>query len=121
MTQAPPLSSVQAFVCSNIASGVPQFVALVGDEVVGWCDISPSRYEGFTHVGELGMGVRKDLRGQGIGTRLLDATLARVRACGLERVELEVYSLNEPAIRLYEKRGFVVEGVKKGARKLDGA
>jgi RimJ/RimL family protein N-acetyltransferase len=38
----------------------------------------------------------------------------------LERIELGVFASNIPAIKLYEKAGFVVEGVKKKARKLDG-
>ena len=66
------------------------------------------------------MGVHKDYRGQGIGTRLLGATLDAAEKYGLERVELEVYTSNTRAIRLYEKRGFITEGVKKKARKLDG-
>jgi len=37
----------------------------------------------------------------------------------LERIELEVFASNAPAIKLYEKVGFVVEGVKQKARKLD--
>jgi RimJ/RimL family protein N-acetyltransferase len=39
---------------------------------------------------------------------------------GLERIELEVFASNTGANRLYEKAGFVVEGVKKKRRKLDG-
>jgi len=39
---------------------------------------------------------------------------------GLERVELEVFRSNDSAIRLYEAHGFLREGVKVGARKLDG-
>ena len=39
---------------------------------------------------------------------------------GLERIELEVFVSNAAAIKLYEKAGFVVEGVKKKGRKLDG-
>jgi ribosomal protein S18 acetylase RimI-like enzyme len=118
--QAPPLESVRHFVLSNIARNMPQFVALSGDEVVGWCDISPMELEGFTHCGELGMGVRKDLRRLGIGTRLLEYTIGRAREMGLERIELEVFTSNTAAIRLYEKAGFVVEGVKKKGRCLDG-
>lgn len=118
--QAPPLESTREFVLSNIANDVPQFVALQGKEVVGWCDISPMRREGFTHCGELGMGVHKDFRRRGIGTELIERTLADAKAKGLERVELEVFASNAPAIRLYEKIGFAVEGVKKKGRKLDG-
>lgn len=37
------------------------------------------------------------------------------------RVELEVFASNTAAIALYEKLGFVVEGRKSRARKVDGA
>jgi ribosomal protein S18 acetylase RimI-like enzyme len=119
-TQAPPFESTRRFVLSNIAQNVPQLVALRGDEVVGWCDVSPMTREGFTHCGTLGMGVRKDFRRLGIGRRLLEQTIDEAGAIGLERVELEVFASNTPAIRLYDQAGFVVEGVKKRGRKLDG-
>lgn len=120
MTKAPPESSVRQFVLENIASGNPQFVALDGERVVGWCDISIPSLEGFTHTGLLGMGVQRAYRGQGLGRRLLDRTVEAARARGVERVELEVYASNVPAVRLYETAGFVAEGTKRRARKLDG-
>lgn len=119
-TQAPPFESARRFVLSNMAQNVPHLVALSGDDLVGWCDISPKTHEGFTHCGTLGMGVRKDFRRLGIGRRLLEQTIDEARAMGLERIELEVFASNTPAIRLYDQAGFVVEGVKKRGRKLDG-
>ena len=118
--QAPPFESAREFVLSNIANKVPQLVALRGNDVVGWCDISPMTHQGFTHCGRLGMGVRKDFRGLGIGTSLLEHTIGEAKEIGLERIELEVFASNIPSIRLYDKAGFVVEGVKKRGRKLDG-
>ena len=119
--QAPPLDSTRTFVLSNIARHVPQFVAVINNnEVVGWCDISPLKGEGFEHRGELGMGVLPPYRGLGIGQRLLSRTILRAREDGLERIELEVFASNVPAIKLYEKIGFIVEGIKKNARKIDG-
>ena len=59
-------------------------------------------------------------RGQGIGQRLAERAIAQAKGIGLERIELDAYASNEPAIRLYEKLGFVVEGTKKKGRKLDG-
>lgn len=120
MTKAPPESSVRQFVMGNIEHGNPQFVALHVWRVVGWCDIHISTLEGFEHVGELGMGVRRQYRGQGVGSSLLARTLDAARVRGVERVELEVYGSNIPAIRLYEKFGFAAEGTKRRARKLDG-
>jgi RimJ/RimL family protein N-acetyltransferase len=119
--QAPPLDSVREFVLWNIANDVPQFVALRDNVVVGWCDISPREHEGFTHCGRLGMGVRRGLRRRGIGRRLIERTIICARERGLERIELEVLASNTPAIRLYERVGFVQEGVKRRARKIDGA
>jgi ribosomal protein S18 acetylase RimI-like enzyme len=117
--QAPPLSATREFVLSNIANDVAQFVALGSGEVIGWCDVRPFKLEGFTHCGSLGMGVRKDYRGRGIGERLVRRTIGRAKEKGLERIELEVFVSNVAAIKLYEKVGFVTEGLKKRARKID--
>lgn len=118
--QAPPMESTREFILSVIANNLPQFVAWHDNEVVGWCDILPMRLEGFTHCGSLGMGVRKEFRRLGIGTRLLERTLDKARKIGLERIELEVYASNTAAVKLYQKAGFVVEGLKVKGRKLDG-
>jgi len=66
------------------------------------------------------MGVLKEHRRQGLGTVLMERTIEEAKRKGLERIELEVYASNTPAINLYEKWGFAREGVKKKARKLDG-
>ncbi len=119
-TQARPLDSTREFVMNNIEKHYPQFIAVDDGRVVGWCDIIPMRGIDFAHSGLLGMGLLDGYRGKGLGTRILDVTLDAAKEYGLERVELEVYTSNTRAIRLYEKRGFVTEGVKKKARKLDG-
>ncbi len=120
LVKAPPLESTRQFVLSNIRDRVPQYVAIEGGNVVGWCDIIPNKSEGFTHCGTLGMGILSNYRGKRIGTMLMEDTLLAAEKFGVKRVELEVYASNLPAIRLYEKRGFVCEGIKRKARKLDG-
>ena len=115
-----PLETTRAWVRSLIERGMPQFAAVDGDEVLGWCDIDARMGEGFRHVGRLGMGVRAAWRGQGIGRRLMEATLDGARKVGIERVELEVYASNTPALRLYERMGFAREGRHARARLLDG-
>ncbi len=110
----------RGFLKHIIDSGLPEVVAVDGDRIVGWCDILPNTTKGFTHVGHLGMGVAGDYRGKGVGRRLLNACLALAAGYGLEKVELEVFSDNIPAVRLYESVGFNVEGLKSNARKLEG-
>ena len=121
IVEAPPLESTQEFVRYNIQNNVAQYVALDGEQVVGWCDIRPQKLEGFTHCGILGMGLLDGYRGKSYGTKLMDMAIKASKKAGVERIELEVYANNIPAIRLYEKKGFKHEGVKKKARKLDGA
>lgn len=112
--------STAAFIASVKAANGVHLVALVEDAVVGWCDITPMSFEGMTHVGRLGMGVRADVRDRGVGKALLKAALERAFRQGLQRVELEVFRSNGAAVRLYEAHGFLREGVKVGARMLDG-
>ena len=66
------------------------------------------------------MGLLKEYRRQGLGSRLLKETLSVAKKRGLERVELDVYASNAPAVKLYEKFNFQIEGRKRKARKLDG-
>ena len=112
--------STESFIKFVRAAKGVHLIALVDDAVVGWCDITPLSFEGMAHVGRLGMGVKAGFRGQGIGKGLLKAALNQAFSHGLERVELEVFRSNDSAVHFYEVHGFLREGVKVGARKLDG-
>lgn len=110
-----------AFVHCNRLAGTPQWVATLGETVLGWCDIVRLYpHPGYEHNGRLGMGVVAAWRGLGLGGRLLDHALREAPDAGFRRVELEVYASNAPALALYHSRGFQVEGVKRGMRILDG-
>jgi ribosomal protein S18 acetylase RimI-like enzyme len=120
MVEPPTLEEVQSFLRTLAERGVIQFVAHVSGQVVGWCDVSPKPIEGFRHSAVLGMGLLQRYRGRGLGTVLLRAVLGEARLQGLSRIELEVYTSNQPAIALYERFGFAREGIKRSARILDG-
>lgn len=121
LLEAGPFELVESFVRHDLERGMVRFVALDGDRVVGWCDVSPGGREGTTHSGGLGMGLLPEYRGQGLGTRLMRATLDEAFARGLTRIELDVFASNRAGIALYERCGFQHEGVKRKARYLDGA
>ncbi len=53
-------------------------------------------------------GITPEWRGKRLTGPLLDATLAAATAAGARRMQLEVISTNTPAIRVYERGGFVV-------------
>lgn len=53
-----------------------------------------------------GLAVDDALRGQGIGSRLLNAVINRARGHGFRRVSLICFEENQGAMRLYTRRGF---------------
>lgn len=116
----PPESS-EGFVAYMEDADLPQYFAILDDEVIGWCDITPKSIPEFAHVGVLGMGVIQGYRGRGLGRSLLEKTLLHAKEIsGLGKVELTVFKSNESAIKLYESFGFVLEGERKNSRKIDG-
>jgi ribosomal protein S18 acetylase RimI-like enzyme len=54
------------------------------------------------------LAVAGEARGQGLGSRLLEAVFAKARAEGFEAVRLEVVDTNTGARQLYERHGFRV-------------
>lgn len=62
------------------------------------------------HRGNFGIAVVKEWRGMGVGTALLNALLEWAKANPLlEKIAMEVFSVNDRAIRLYRRLGFVEE------------
>jgi RimJ/RimL family protein N-acetyltransferase len=120
LVEPPPRPAAREFIEDALRRGMVQYVASVDGRIIGWCDIVPHAWEGFRHSGRLGMGIDPQFRGKGIGRRLMDATIDDARAQGLTRIELEVFSSNTNAIKLYERRGFVHEGLHRRGRIIDG-
>lgn len=118
--QAPPPEQAYAFFRNVATNGVCQFVAVADGAVIGWCDIVPTHGEARAHVGTLGMGVLAHARHRGIGTRLIDAALSAAWQSGLSRIELTVRTDNLDAGALYQRCGFVQEGVNRKAFCVDG-
>ena len=73
------------------------------------------------HSGGLGIMVRTDCQGQGIGTALMKTVLELAdNWLMLVRVELEVFADNQRAIHLYEKFGFEKEALLRMSVVRDG-
>ena len=71
------------------------------------------------HIGHvIGMMVRPEARGRGIGALLLEACIAEARHAGLEMLTLTVTAGNAGAVRLYERHGFVAYGTLQRALKI---
>ena len=85
-------------------------VALVDGQIVG--DAGLEQMAGRrAHVGRIGMGVDDAWTGRGIGGALLGALLdAADNWMDLRRIELTVWTDNAPALALYRRFHFAIEG-----------
>ena len=114
----PSLEKSRAFVLENIEGNWPHYVAISDGKVIGWCDITSLHRPVFAHSGSLGIGVLAPYRGQGIGEALMRKAIEKAKTLGLTRIELTVREKNKPAISLYEKLGFVVEGLHRNSVRI---
>lgn len=102
--------------------GAYSLLATVDNEVVGQLGLHTfPHHPRRKHVGQIGMAVRDDWQGQGVGSALMQAmTDLADKWLNLTRIELEVYTDNESAIHLYKKFGFVIEGTHPQFAYRDG-
>ncbi len=71
------------------------------------------------HIGHVvGMMVRPEARGAGLGALLLEACIAEARHARLDMLTLTVTAENASAVRLYERHGFVAYGTLRRALKI---
>jgi putative acetyltransferase len=90
-------------------------VACVKGEIVGHAvlNLNPG-YPRRKHAASVGMAVHDKWHSRGVGTALMQALVELAdKWLNLSRLELQVYTDNEPALRLYKKLGFVIEGTHR--------
>lgn len=119
-TEAPAEDEAFAFYRTVLSNDLIFSVALVDGQVSGWCDVLPVAGQARSHLGVLGMGLLPPVRGHGVGRPLIRHAIDRAWAKGLTRIELTVRTDNVNAIALYERMGFVAEGLQHNAYRVDG-
>lgn len=102
---------------SLLASG-SLFVGTDADEIVATFRLIGKSHR-QSHVLYLGSFVtRSSLQGKGIGSQSLKYIKEFALANGFRRIELTVDLHNEPAIHLYKKAGFEIEGIVRKSYRL---
>jgi len=121
----PPLDKERKFLESRL-DGTGHILVLVDDHAIrGIGEVKLGSRPYRSHCATLGISLESSLRGRGFGTEMIRALhdWAR-RQPEVERVQLEVFSTNPGAIKLYERMGYVLEGrrvgaIKRGAESID--
>jgi phosphinothricin acetyltransferase len=101
---------------------LPFLVALdAGERVIGWARVSTYSdrcvYEG---VGEHGVYVHPEARGQGVGRQLLDALAAAAEEAGFYKLTSRVFTTNDASLAVHRAAGFLEVGVQPRHGRLDG-
>lgn len=91
----------------------------LADEVQGFAVLIGGGLARNRHCALVVMGLRSSARGLGWGERLLRTLIAAAPGCGISRLELGVMAHNEAAHGLYRKCGFIDEGIRRNAYRLD--
>jgi putative acetyltransferase len=108
-----PLQSVES-IRQRLVQAPPNTYSLVAEvdgRVVGSAGLHVEDNVRRRHCGSIGMMVHDDFQGRGVGSALMVAMIDLAdNWLGLERIELIVYTDNAPAIHLYQKFGFSIEG-----------
>lgn len=108
------------FLRNNLKSPDKMMIsAFVGGRLAGSTGIqSVGSHAKIRHRCSLGIALKQEFWGNGLGTALMETALSTASAMGFEQIELGVYGENTRAIRLYERMGFQRWGATPHAFKL---
>jgi RimJ/RimL family protein N-acetyltransferase len=96
------------------------FVAEYEEQLVGYMFAMGGTAKRNQHSVYVVIGILKDYRGQGIGTRLFEKLEEWAVERKIRRLELTTVTRNVAGVALYKKMGFEVEGTKKDSLLIDG-
>lgn len=88
-------------------------VAEADGDIIGNLLISVDRGVATEHLGVLSITIAESWRDAGIGTEMVTGAQRWAAERGLRKISLGVFPDNERAIAVYEKQGFVREGLRR--------
>jgi RimJ/RimL family protein N-acetyltransferase len=94
------------------------FVCEIEGQMVGYLMARGGTAAKNKHSAYLVVGISEQYRGKGIGTEMFKVLHNWALEQKLHRLELTTIANNQPAMALYMKMGFDVEGIKKHSLKI---
>lgn len=96
------------------------FVGEKNNKMIGYLIANGGQTKRNRHSAYIVIGIMKSHTGQGVGTRLFERLEEWAINRNISRLELGLMDRNIPALLLYKKMGFELEGVKKDAFYVNG-
>nr|WP_319489935.1 GNAT family protein [uncultured Caproiciproducens sp.] len=98
--------------CENTKDNSIIIIALINEEIAGFISFKGGDRIRKRHAGKMGVSVRKQFWGLGIGNILLKSLIEwAIGTRIIKKIDLLTRADNEKAIKLYEKYGFRKEGI----------
>lgn len=109
-----------AMIRESLAAGDFFLIAREGESMAGVLTAERGRYRRIRHAAYVVVGIRTGYRGRGIGTEMFKRLDTWAVSQEITRLELTVRKENKAAVHLYEKSGFVIEGLRKNSMRVGG-
>lgn len=98
-----------------------RFVALEGNEVIGWAALSPvSTRNVYSGVAEVSVYISDRHRGRGVGKKLLQELISSSEAKNIWTLQAGIFPENEASVSLHQKLGFRMIGRREKIGKMNG-
>ncbi|WP_249871468.1 GNAT family N-acetyltransferase [Oceanobacillus saliphilus] len=100
---------------------VCRFVVREGEKIHGWAALSPtSDRRAFAGIAELSIYLRLESAGKGIGILLIQKMIEASEAAGFWTLQSGIFPENVSSMKLHEKAGFRIIGIRERMGKLNG-
>ena len=91
------------------------------DAVQGFARLTPySTRKAYAGIGEHGIYVDPDARGNHIGLTLLNELAEAAQTAGYHKLTSRIFTTNEASLRLHRRAGFTEVGIQRRHGRLDG-
>jgi len=98
-----------------------RFVYVEDDSVLGWIALSPvSVRKVYAGIAEVSVYIDTDSRCKGIGSKLMEQVIISSEKNGIWTLSSSVFAENKATLRLHEKFGFRVIGIREKIAQLEG-
>jgi len=94
---------------------------LIDKNIVGYLSIEAFRNNRKRHIATVGIGILESHCSKGIATKLFLEMIKHAQNNGLKRIEAHIAKSNNKSISLVKKFGFVTEGIKRKAIRINNA
>lgn len=92
--------------CAGFEASYRSYITELGDELLGVSNLRHYLNQQIRHAGgHIGLGLRPSQRGRGLGTWLLQLTLAEAAQRGIAPVHVHCYRDNLPSVRMILANG----------------